>query len=75
MLPVVLTNRYELPVVRSIRSPVVDWADGQRTILEIVDRIEMEIGIRDTELVVREFELLEQLGLVTLNYDEGRSLN
>jgi hypothetical protein len=43
------------------------WADGQHTILEIVDRIEMEIGIRDAEFVVREFELLERLGLATLN--------
>ena len=42
------------------------WADGQRTILEIIDRIEMEIGIRDAELMVREFELLERLGLVKL---------
>ncbi|MEJ2750824.1 MAG: hypothetical protein P8183_23390, partial [Anaerolineae bacterium] len=41
------------------------WADGRRTILEIIDRIEMEIGIRDAELIVREFELLERLGLVT----------
>ena len=40
------------------------WADGQRTILEIIDRIEMEIGIRDAELIVREFELLKRLGLV-----------
>jgi aminopeptidase-like protein len=43
------------------------WADGRRTILEIIDRIEMEIGIRDAELVVREFELLERLGIVTLD--------
>lgn len=42
------------------------WADGRRSILDIVDRVEMEIGIRDAELVVREFELLERLGLVTL---------
>jgi hypothetical protein len=26
----------------------------------------MEIGIRDAELIVREFELLKRLGLVTL---------
>jgi hypothetical protein len=42
------------------------WADGQRTILDIIDRVEMEIGIRDAELIVREFELLKRLGLVTL---------
>ncbi len=43
------------------------WADGRRTILEIIDQIEMEIGIRDAELVVREFEPLERLELVSLN--------
>ncbi|MCB9421521.1 MAG: DUF4910 domain-containing protein [Ardenticatenaceae bacterium] len=42
------------------------WADGRHTVLEIIDRIEMEIGIRDAELIVREFELLKRLGLVTL---------
>jgi hypothetical protein len=49
------------------------WADGRRTILDIINRVEMEIGIRDAELLVREFELLERLGLVTFNHDEGRS--
>ncbi|MCA9978780.1 MAG: hypothetical protein KC413_23635, partial [Anaerolineales bacterium] len=43
------------------------WADGQRTILDIINRIEMEIGIRDAELIVREFGLLERLGLVTIS--------
>ncbi len=42
------------------------WADGRCTVLDIIDRIEMEIGIRDAELIVREFELLERLGLVQL---------
>ncbi len=41
------------------------WADGKRTALEIIDRIEMETGIRTAELVVRRFELLEQLELIT----------
>ena len=44
------------------------WADGRRTILEIIDRIEMEISVRDAELIVREFELLERLGLVKINH-------
>ena len=42
------------------------WADGRRTALQIADLIEMETGIRDIELVVRYFELLQKLGLVTL---------
>lgn len=40
------------------------WADGRRTALEIVDRVEMESGIRDAELIVRYFEILYQLGWV-----------
>ncbi len=40
------------------------WADGRRTALEIVDLVEMELGIRDAELIVRRFELLQKLGLV-----------
>jgi hypothetical protein len=43
------------------------WADGQRTILDIIKQVEMEIGIRDAELIVRQFELLDRLGLITLN--------
>ena len=41
------------------------WANGRRTALEIAELIEMETGIRDIELVVRYFELLQKLGLVT----------
>ncbi len=41
------------------------WADGNRTALEIIDRIEMETGIRDAELIVRQFEMLARLGLLT----------
>ena len=40
------------------------WADGKLTALEIIDRVEMETGIRDAELIVRQFELLQRLGLV-----------
>jgi hypothetical protein len=40
------------------------WADGRRTALQIADLIEMETGIRDVELVVRYFELLQKLGLL-----------
>jgi aminopeptidase YwaD len=41
------------------------WADGRRTALEIVELIEMETGIRDAELVVNYFDLLQKLGLVS----------
>jgi hypothetical protein len=40
------------------------WANGELTVLEIIDRVEMETGIRDAELIVHQFELLERLGLV-----------
>jgi aminopeptidase YwaD len=43
------------------------WADGRRTVLEIVDLVEMESGIRDAELIVKRFELLHKLGLVDLD--------
>jgi hypothetical protein len=40
------------------------WADGRRTMLEIVDLVELETGIRDPELIVRRFELLDRLGWI-----------
>jgi hypothetical protein len=40
------------------------WADGRRSVLKIVDLVEMESSIRDTELIVKCFELLHQVGLV-----------
>lgn len=40
------------------------WADGRRTALEIIDLIELETGVRDSELIVRRFELLAQMGLL-----------
>ena len=42
------------------------WADGQRSLLEIADLVEQELALRDIELLVRYFQLLENLGLVTL---------
>jgi hypothetical protein len=41
------------------------WANGRRTALEIVDLIEMETGIRDAELIVYYFELLNKLSLAS----------
>jgi aminopeptidase YwaD len=43
------------------------WADGRRTVRDIVDLVEMESGIRDAELIVKRFELLHKLGLVDLH--------
>ena len=40
------------------------WADGRRTALEIVDLVEMETDVRDAELVVSWFTLLQRLDLV-----------
>lgn len=40
------------------------WADGKRTVLEIADLVEMESGLRDTEILVAYFRLLERLGFV-----------
>ncbi|MFN2223894.1 MAG: DUF4910 domain-containing protein [Candidatus Promineifilaceae bacterium] len=40
------------------------WADGRRTALEIIDLIELEMGVRDPELIVRRFELLARMGLL-----------
>jgi aminopeptidase YwaD len=43
------------------------WADGERTVLEIADLVEMETGQRDMELLVEHFRLLAKMGLVELN--------
>jgi aminopeptidase-like protein len=48
----------------SINTLAEYWADGWRTGLEIVDRVEMESGIRDPELIVTFFEMLNKVGLV-----------
>jgi len=40
------------------------WADGQRTLAEIIDLVELETGQRDVELVVRYFEALARLELL-----------
>ncbi|MCL7453930.1 MAG: hypothetical protein M8467_12880, partial [Anaerolineae bacterium] len=41
------------------------WADGQRSLLDIAGLVEMEVGVRDVELLLRYFELLEKLGHVS----------
>ena len=42
------------------------WADGRRTLREIIDLVELESGERAGELLVRHFELLEKMELVEL---------
>ena len=43
------------------------WADGERTVLEIADLVEMETRQRDVELLVEHFRLLAKMGLVELD--------
>jgi hypothetical protein len=40
------------------------WADGTRSILEISDIVELETGMRDVELLLAYFHILEKLELV-----------
>lgn len=42
------------------------WADGKRTLAEIIDLVELETGERAGEWLVRHFELLEKMGLIEL---------
>jgi hypothetical protein len=43
------------------------WADGARSLLEIVDLVELEVGLRDMELLRAYFQLLEKLGFVAFS--------
>lgn len=40
------------------------WADGERSVLEIADLVEMEAGMRDVELLLAYFRLLEKAGRI-----------
>jgi len=40
------------------------WADGERSVLEIADLIELEAGKRDVELLLAYMRLVEQLGFI-----------
>lgn len=42
------------------------WANGKRTMAEIIDLVEMESGERVGELLVKYFELLAKMGLVEM---------
>jgi len=46
------------------------WADGQRTLSQIAELVELETGHRDTELLVRYFEFLAQVDLIELKSGE-----
>ncbi len=43
------------------------WADGQRTLAEILDLVELETEVREPEALLSHFELLARLGLVELD--------
>nr|MBC7244401.1 DUF4910 domain-containing protein [Chloroflexota bacterium] len=43
------------------------WADGNRTVAEIADLVELETGQRNVQLLVKHFKLLARLGLVALS--------
>ncbi|NLE76975.1 MAG: DUF4910 domain-containing protein [Chloroflexi bacterium] len=42
------------------------WADGDRTLQEVADQVEMESGMREVELLVRFYRLLAAAGLAEL---------
>jgi hypothetical protein len=42
------------------------WTNGERTLLEIADLVELESGQRKMEVLVSYYELLEKLGLIKL---------
>jgi hypothetical protein len=41
------------------------WADGARSVLDIAERVELETGVRDVELLLAYFRLLEKLAFVS----------
>jgi aminopeptidase YwaD len=41
------------------------WADGARSVLDIVELVEAETGQRDVELLLTYFELLEKIGFIS----------
>jgi hypothetical protein len=40
------------------------WADGQRTLADVIDCVELETGIRAPEYIARYFEIWERLGAI-----------
>jgi hypothetical protein len=41
-------------------------ADGKRNLLEIIDLVELETGVRVAELLVEYFRVLEKLRLISI---------
>lgn len=56
----------EKPARRRLGVYAVYWADGKRTLADIVEKVELETGLRDPEYIERYFRLLARLGLVEL---------
>jgi aminopeptidase YwaD len=50
------------------------WTDGRRSGLEIVDLVELESGIRDPELIVTYFKLLQKVGLVAFGDNDVQAM-
>lgn len=49
----------------NVLTPLAEyWVDGKRNLLEIIDLVEIETGIRASELIVEYFRILEKLKLV-----------
>jgi hypothetical protein len=42
------------------------WVDGERTVAQIADLVEDEIGKRNVQLLVKHYQLLAELGLMSL---------
>jgi len=42
------------------------WVNGERTVAEIADLVELETGQRNVQLLVKHYSLLAKLGLMAL---------
>ena len=48
------------------------WADGQHSVAEIADLVELETGQPMGEVALRYYKLLAEAGLVEMTMDHGR---
>ncbi|MDO9065765.1 MAG: hypothetical protein Q7U96_01605, partial [Chloroflexota bacterium] len=60
-----LVSREHAADARLLPTLALYWADGKRSLLEIMDAVEMESGQRSPELIFAYFELLRKLKLVS----------
>lgn len=51
---------------RVLPSLALFWADGQRTLVEIATQVELETGVRAPQYIADYFEILSDLGMITL---------